>query len=49
MVGLGILDFPKFVVPERSPHFTIWRYKGRNCSIWREKSTQRLLGQSVWL
>ncbi|PPD97593.1 hypothetical protein GOBAR_DD05377 [Gossypium barbadense] len=31
--GIGLLDYPNFVDNERSPHFTIWRYKSRNYDI----------------
>ncbi|KAK9040737.1 hypothetical protein V6N11_015877 [Hibiscus sabdariffa] len=49
MVDMGLLDLPDFMVTERSTDLTIWRYKGRNHSIRREKSTQGLLRQSIWV
>ena len=49
MVGLGLLDLPNSLVPESSDHFTIWRYKQGNISIWRTQCNQCFLQKLLWV
>ena len=49
VVALVVLFMSHVLGTEWYAHFTIWRYRQRNFSIWRNKNDFRLLRRLLWV